>query len=81
MRARERIPGVPFASQEEVLSTGKARGTPGSCHIPRVPRCLSPFQGKLFSVHCLDFQAEDRRTPRWQVCNEMVAHDSRMTEE
>ena len=29
---RERIPGIPVASQEEVLSTGKARGTPGSCH-------------------------------------------------
>ena len=24
--------GVPFPSQEEALSTGKARGTPGSCH-------------------------------------------------
>ena len=28
------------------------------------PRCLSPFQGNLFSLHCLDFQAEDRLTPR-----------------
>ena len=32
MRGRERIPGVPVASQEEALSTGKTRGTPGSCH-------------------------------------------------
>ena len=32
MRGRERIPGVPVASQEEALSTGKERGTPGSCH-------------------------------------------------
>ena len=32
MRGRERIPGVPVESQEEALSTGKARGTPGSCH-------------------------------------------------
>ena len=31
------------------------------------PRCLSPFQGKLFSLHCLDFQAKDRLTPRWNV--------------
>ena len=31
------------------------------------PRCLSPFQGKLFSLHCLHFQAEDRLTPRWHV--------------
>ena len=31
------------------------------------PRCLSPFQGNLFSLHCLDFQAKDRLTPRWHV--------------
>ena len=31
------------------------------------PRCLSPFQGNLFSLHCLDFQAEDRLTPLWHV--------------
>ena len=30
--------------------------------IPRDPRCLSPFQGNLFSLHCLDFQFEDRFT-------------------
>ena len=26
-----------------------------------------PFQGNLFSLHCLDFQAQDRLTPRWHV--------------
>ena len=31
LRGRERISGVPVASQEEALSTGKARGTSGSC--------------------------------------------------
>ena len=31
------------------------------------PRYLSPFQGNVFSLHCLDFQAEDRLTPRWHV--------------
>ena len=35
--------------------------------FPESPRCLSPFQAKLFSLHCLDFQAEDRLTPRWHV--------------
>ena len=35
--------------------------------IPESRRCLSPFQGNLFSLHCLDFQAEDRLTPRWHV--------------
>ena len=35
--------------------------------FPESPRCLSPFQGNLFSLHCFDFQAEDRLTPRWHV--------------
>ena len=35
--------------------------------FPESPRCLSPFQGNLFSLHCLYFQAEDRLTPRWYV--------------
>ena len=39
----------------------------GHATISRVPRCLSPFQGNLFSQHCDDFQAEDRLTPRWHV--------------
>ena len=25
------------------------------------------IQGKLFSLHCLDFKAEDRLTPPWHV--------------
>ena len=39
----------------------------GRATLPESPRCLSPFQGNLFSMHCLDFQAEDRLTPRWHV--------------
>ena len=35
--------------------------------LPESPRCLSPFQGNLFSLHCLDFQAKDRLTPRWHM--------------
>ena len=35
--------------------------------FPESPRFLSPFQGDLFSLHCLDVQAEDRLTPRWHV--------------
>ena len=35
--------------------------------FPESPRCLCPFQGDLFSLHCLDVQAEDRLTPRWHV--------------
>ena len=39
----------------------------GRATIPRGPRFISPFQGNLFSLDCLDFQAEDRLTPRWLV--------------
>ena len=39
----------------------------GRATIPRDPRFFSPLQGNLFSLHCLDFQAEDRLTPRWHV--------------
>ena len=35
--------------------------------FPESPRCLSPFQGNLFSLHWLDVQAQDRLTPRWHV--------------
>ena len=35
--------------------------------FPESPTYLSPFQGNLYTLHCLDFQAEDRLTPRWHV--------------
>ena len=41
MRGRERIPGISVAFQEEALSTGKARGTPGSCHHSESPPDVS----------------------------------------
>ena len=41
LRARERIPCVSVASQEEALSTGKPRGTPGSFHHSQSPPDVS----------------------------------------
>ena len=41
LRARERIPGIPVASQGESLFTEKARGTPGSCHHSQSPPDVS----------------------------------------
>ena len=35
--------------------------------FPESPRCLSPFQGNLLSLHCLEFQAKDRLTSWWHV--------------
>ena len=48
MRGGERIPGVPVASQEEALSTGKARGTPGSCHHSQSPPDVSVHSRETF---------------------------------
>ena len=39
----------------------------GRATFAESPRCLSPFQGNLFSLDFLDFQAVDRLTPRWHV--------------
>ena len=41
LRGHERISGISLASQEEALSTGKARGTPGSCHHSQSPPDVS----------------------------------------
>ena len=32
--------------------------------FPESPRCLCPLQGNMFSLHFVDFQDEDRLTPR-----------------
>ena len=39
----------------------------GPATIPIVPQMSQSIQGNLFSLHCLDFQAEDLLTPRWHV--------------
>ena len=46
LRGGERIPGVLVASQEEALSTGKARGTPGSCQHSQRPQMSQSNPGK-----------------------------------
>ena len=43
LRGRERIPGFPFASQEQELSTGKGRGTPGWCLHSHSPPDISVY--------------------------------------
>ena len=61
---RERIPRVPVATQEEAISTGKARGIPGSCHHSQSPpdvsvhsreTCFSctasNFKPRIYSLH------------------------------
>ena len=52
-RGRQRISGVPVASQEEALSTGKARGTPGSFHHAQSPQDVSVHSRET----CFSFKA------------------------
>ena len=53
------------------ISRGRALHRKGERNSSLVPpfqgsqRSLSSFQRKLFSLHCLDFHAEDRLPPRW----------------
>ena len=35
--------------------------------FPVSPGCLSQFQRNRFTLHCLDFQSEERVTPGWHV--------------
>ena len=39
----------------------------GRATIPRVPQMSQSFPGKPVCLHSLDFQAEDRFSPRWHV--------------
>ena len=39
----------------------------GRATIPRVPQMSQSMPGKPVSLDCLDFKAEDRLTPRWNV--------------
>ena len=78
-RGRERIPGVPVASQEEALSTGKERGTPGSCHHSQSPpgvsvhsreTCFpctaSTFKPRFDSHHCDTWESPEGK-PRGKL--------------
>ena len=48
LRVGERIPRVPVASQVEALSTGKSRGTTGSCHHSQSPPDVSVHSRETF---------------------------------
>ena len=61
------FPAFPSNSRGGALHRKGERNSRVVPPFPESPRCLRLFQGKLFSLHCLDFQAEDRLTPRWNV--------------
>ena len=60
--------GICVAQEEDVLSTGKSRGTPGVMPpFQKTPKSLSPLQMNLISLPCLEGHPEHRITPRWHV--------------
>ncbi|KAI4561131.1 hypothetical protein MJT46_011821 [Ovis ammon polii x Ovis aries] len=76
LRPPERVPEVTVGKNSQ-RSRRISRG--GALHrkvernsrvvppIQEYPRGVSPFQRNLFSLHCLDVQAEDRLPPRVHV--------------
>ncbi|KAI4584667.1 hypothetical protein MJG53_006201 [Ovis ammon polii x Ovis aries] len=76
LRPPERVPEVPVGKnsrRSSRISRGGAlhrKGERNSRVVPpfqESPMCVSPFQRKLFSLYCLDVQAEDRLPPRVHV--------------
>ena len=63
----KKFPAFPSHLKKRRSPQERREELQGRATIPRDPRFLSPFQGNLFSLHCLDFQAEDPLTPRWHV--------------
>ena len=61
------FPAFPSHLKRRRSPQERGKELQGRATILRDPRCLSPFQGNLFSLHCLDVQSEDRLTPRWLV--------------
>ena len=61
------FPAFPSLSRGDALHRKGERNSRDVPPFPESPRCLSPFQGNLFSLHCIYFQAEDRFTPRLYV--------------
>ena len=88
---QERSPGVPVATQEEALSTGKARGTPGSCHdspsLPDVsvhsretcfPCTASTFKPRIDSHHCGTWNSPAGK-PREKATDPLIHAKGRVT--
>ena len=64
---REKFPTFPTHLKRRCAAQERREELMGRATIPSAPRCLRPFQRILFSLHCFDFHAEERLTPRWHV--------------
>ena len=61
------FPAYPSHLKRRCFPQERREELQGRATTPRDTRCLRPFQGNLFSLHCIDFQAEDGLTPGWHV--------------
>ena len=61
------FPGGPSHLKRRRSPQERREELQGRATIPRVSQMSQSIQGNLFSLHCVDFQAEDRITPRWHV--------------
>ena len=61
------FPGFPSHLKRSPSPQERREELQGGDTIPRVPQMSQSIPGKLISLQCLDFQAEDRLTPRWHV--------------
>ena len=61
------FPPIPWHLKRRRSPQERREELQGRATIPKSPRCLTPFQRNLLSLHVLDFLAEDRLTPRWHV--------------
>ena len=67
LRGRERIPAFPSHLKRSRSPQERREELQGRATIPRVPQMPQSIPGKPVFPALLDFQAEDRLTPRWHV--------------
>ena len=67
LRGRDRIPGFPVELKRRRSPQERREELQGRAIIPRVPQMSQSISEEPVSLHCLDFHAEDRLTPRWHV--------------
>ena len=61
------LPAFPSHLKRRRSPPERGEELQGRATIPRVPQMTQSIPGNLFSLHCLEFQAEDRLTPRWRM--------------
>ena len=61
------FPAIPAQLKRRRSPQERREELQGRATIPRLPQMSESIQGNLFSLNCLDFQAEDRLTPGWYV--------------